>query len=94
MFIKDCTILYTATVGAAQFFSACSNKQTCFAGADFQEIIQKYIFGMGCAAVPFKFGSRGSASPGRHFRSSRSGPKPLQFQIKMPFVAQAQFEPS
>ena len=47
MFIKDCTILYTATVGAAPFFSACSNKQTCFAGADFQEICSKTHLGYG-----------------------------------------------
>jgi hypothetical protein len=97
MFIKDCTILYTATVGAAPFFSACRNRQTCFAGADFQEIYSEiHNWRVLCSSAPSS-----SAHGARHPRAGtsaaargRRGPKPLQFQIEMPFVARAQFEPS
>ena len=80
------------------FFSACRNRQTCFAAQSrvpiSRKFIQKYIFGVGCAAVPLQVRLTGLGIPGRHFGSSRRGPKPLQFQIEMPVVARAQFEPS
>ena len=53
-----------------------------------------YIYWAWIRAVPqcpFKFGALGPAP--RPFGSTGS-PKPLQFQIEMPIVARAQFEPS
>ena len=75
MFIKDCTILYTATVGAAPFFSACRNKQTCFAGADFQEIYSEIHIWRGlCSSAPSSSAYR-ARIPGPALRQQPQRPK-------------------
>jgi hypothetical protein len=96
IFIKDCTI---APIRFLQFFSTCRLQQTNghkpVVGVPIsREFIQKYILGVNSAChgaavpCPFKF-KFGTAS-----RPFSSGPKPLHFQIEMPVVALAQFEPS
>ena len=79
MFIKDCTILYTATVGAAPFFSACSNRQTCFAGADFQEIYPEIHIWRGlCSSAPSSSAHRAAA------RLLRAGPSAAAAAVQNP----------
>ena len=82
MFIKDCTILYTATVRAA---TACRNRQTCFAAQSrvpiSRKFIQKYTFNVRYAAV---LGLRGSASRAGTSAAAAAAQNPCNFKSKCP----------